>query len=234
MQQATVTRDDRSTFARLTEGLYWCVVLGVLLVLATLPTLVLWMLLAQAASNLPLYLASAVCVPPALAAALFAWRTQAEDPDPVPARVFWRGYRLNLLDSLQITVPGVVVLTVLATNITFGEAVGTGALSLAFVVLAGMVALVTVRALSIVSAFSFRFRDVLRLTVFTLLMMPLRTLALVSLGVLTAGISVLVGDYTVVLLASVLTFVLYQSERPVLARLRADFVAEDAEVLPGG
>lgn len=223
------TRDDRGTLARIADALYWFVVIDVLLVLCSAPTIVVWMLLAPEASNLPLYGASLVLAMPALTAALWAWRARSEDPDPVPLTRFLRGYRLNLLDSLKVGIPGLAVLSVLATNITYGEATGTSALSLAFLLLAVMVTAVTLRALSIVSALSFRFVDVLRLSIFTLLTMPLRTLSLLSLAVLVAGISLFVGDYAFLFLASVLTCVLQQSERPVIARLREQFVAAPEE-----
>lgn len=220
------TRDDRGTLARITEGLYWFAVIDLLLVVTSAPALVVWMLLAQDASNLPLYAASLVVVLPSVSAALWAWRAWTEDPDPVPLARFLRGYRLNLLDSLRIGVPGLAVLTVLATNISYGDAVGTGALNIAFTLLAAMVAVLMMRALSITSALSFRYVDVLRLSIFTLLTMPLRTLALVSLGVLVVGISLFLGDFAFLFLASALTFVLHRSERPVIARLRAEFVRD--------
>jgi len=223
------TRDDRGTLTKATEAICWLVVIDVLLVLASLPTAMVWMLLAQDASNIPLYTASLLFVLPAVAAAFWAWRARAQDFDPVPLSRFLRGYRLNVLDSLKIGVPGVVVLTVLATNITYGEAAGTSFLNVAFVAFAVMVVMVMTRALSILSTFSFRFVDVLRLSVFTLLTMPLRTLSMLSLWVLMAGISVLVGDYAFLFTASLLTLTMYHSERPVISRIRGQFVSDPEE-----
>lgn len=218
------TRDDRGTLTRITEFLYWLGVQGALLLLAASPTLVSWLLLERHVSNLPLFLLFAVFLCPAVAASLWAWGAHDEDPDPVPARRFLRGYRHNLLDSLKIGVPALVVLTVLTTNIAYGEAVGAGMLTTAFVILAVLVAVVGVRGLSIAATFSFRGVDVLRLAVFTALTMPLRTLSLLSIGVLVLGISLFIGDYAVLLLGSMLTFLLHRSERKVIARVRAQFV----------
>lgn len=221
-----VTRDDRGTMERVTQALYWFVVIDLLLVVASAPTVATWLLLARDASNIPLYTGSLLFVLPAMSASFWAWRGWTEDPDPVPLKRFLRGYQLNVVDSLKIAVPALSVLTVLATNITYGEAAGTGFLNIAFLIIAVMVSLVMMRALSLSSALSFRFVDILRLSVFTLLTMPLRTLALLSLGVLVAGISLFVGDYAFLFLASVLTFTMYRSERPVTARIREQFVAD--------
>ena len=66
----------------------------------------------------------------------------------------------------------------------------------------------------------------LRLSVFTLLTMPLRTLSLLSLAVLVLGVSLFVGDYAFLFLASALTFVLHHFERPVIERLQEQFVGD--------
>lgn len=219
-------RDDRGTFARITEGVYWLVVIDVLLVLAALPTLVVWMLLARDASNIPLYTASSLFLLPAVAAAFFAWRKRAGDPDPVPIPRFLRGYRVNLLDSLRIGAPAIAVLTVLGINLTYGGAVGTEFLTIPFAVMAVAVVLLTTRALAIASTFSFRIRDVARLSVFTLLTMPLRTLSMLSIWVAVVGISLFVGDYAFLFTASLLTFVMWHSEKPVIDRVRERFVAD--------
>ncbi|MCW1804523.1 hypothetical protein [Brachybacterium squillarum] len=219
------TRDDRSTFTRITETVLWFVVADLLVVLSCAPTVVVWMLLAQDASNLVLYAVSALCVPPALTAALAAWRRRDEDPEPDVLRAYLRGYRRTVADALKVGVPAVLALTVLGTNLGAGAAAGFGALNAVFVLLALAVVLLALRALVISSAFTFRLRDLVRLSVFTLLTMPLRTLALVSLGVLTLGSVLVVGDYVLVLAASVLSFALWRSEQAVLARVRAEFVA---------
>lgn len=231
-RRSVAARDDRSTFTRVTEGVYWVLVIGLLLIVATLPTIVTWMLLPRDMSSVPLYGVSALFVPPALSAALFAWSRRAEDPDPVPLKVFVRGYRVNLRDSLGIGAPTLLILGVLAINLAGGASAGTTGLGPLFIVLAVLVLLIAARALSISSRLGFRLRDVLRLSVFSLLTMPLRTLALVSLGVLTAGISLYIGDFAVAILGAPLTFGLWWSEQPVLSRLRRDFVDADSDPDP--
>src|SRR5699024_10138849 len=141
-----------------------------------------------------------------------------------PARHFVRGYRLNALDSLRVGAPLLLVLGVLGVNITQGGAVGTSALALLFLALGVLVLLALVRAVSIVSAFSFRMIDVLRLAIFTLLARPLATLALLSLGVLVLGIVLVIGEFLLLFTASLLVFALWASERPVAALLTERFV----------
>lgn len=222
--EETGTRDDRATLTRVTEAVYWFLMLDLLLAVCCAPTIAVWMFLERDVSNAPLYAAALLPVAPAVSATLWAWRSRERDPEPAPVPRFLRGYRLNFVDSLKTAVPAAAVLCILAINVAYGGEVGTSALNIGFLALALVVLLLTARALSISSALSFRYVDVLRLSVFTLLTMPVRTLALLSLGVLLAGISMFLGDYALVLLASALTYFLQLSERPVIDHVTKRFV----------
>lgn len=222
-------RQNRSVLTGATEWIYWLVTIDVLLVLACSPTILVWTLLTADPRNALFLVVAALPVAPAVSAALYAWRRRSEDRDLVPASRFLRGYRANLLDSLTVGAPAVLVLGILTANVTFGAQLGTASFNAAFLALGALVLLVLVRALTIVSNFSFRFVDVLRLSVFTLLTKPLSTLALVSLGVLTLGIVHLVGSFMLLLAGSLLTVALWHSEKPVARLLRERFVSPDAD-----
>ena len=125
---------------------------------------------------------------PALAAGLYACRTWREDQDLAPARQFLRGYRLNALDSLKVGTRRCCVLALADLQPRLlRPRWGRASATIAFLVVGAAAILMLVRALSIVSRFTFRLRDVHRLAAFTLLTKPLSTLALLSLGVLTLG-----------------------------------------------
>ena len=208
----TSVRQNRSVLTGVTEWVYWLVTVDVLLGARLLPT----SLGLAAADRRSEQRPAAGHRHPAggagrLSAALYAWRRRSEDPDLVPASRFLRGYRLNLLDSLKVGVPAVLVLGILSANVTFGAQLGTASFNAAFLVLGALVLLVLVRALTIVSNFSFRFVDVLRLSVFTLLTKPLSTLALVSLGELTLGLVQFIGSFMLLLAGSLLTVALWHS-----------------------
>ncbi len=226
-------RSTRSAFTAITEGTYWFLAIDVLLVLACAPTIVVWALLGGDPAGALWLGLSALPVLPALAASLYAWRKRSEDPDLSPASHFLRGYRLNLRDSLAVGAPALAILTVLALNITYGGALGTASFSAAFLVIGALVLLILVRALTIVSSFSFRLRDVLRLSVFTLLTKPLTTLALLSLGVLTVGLMHFVGEFALLIAASLLSYALWTSEQPVARLLRERFVRSEDSPAPG-
>lgn len=228
----TPPRPSRSVFTALTEGVYWFVVIDVLLVLACAPTVLIWGLLTPDASRVMLLVLATLPVSPAVSAAQHAWRARSTDGDLIPASRFLRGYRATVVDSLKLALPATAILAVLSANISYGKIIGTASLSSAFLILGVLVLLVLARALTIVSQFNFRFVDVLRLAVFTLFAKPLSTLALLSLGVLAVGLTFTVGGFALLLTGSLLTFALWNSERPVARLLTERFVSPSPETEP--
>lgn len=220
-------RRPRGLFTEITEGVYWFLVLDVMLALSAAPTALLWLLLSPGPMRALLFVLAALPLLPALAAGLYACRTWRVEKELSPVRQFLRGYRLNAVDSLAVGAPLLAVLGLIAFNLTYTTALasGTGALRIALLALGALGLLVLVRALSIVSQFSFRVRDVYRLSAFTLLVKPLSTLALLSLGVLSLGVMLVIGEFMLLVVASLLVFALWASERPVTALLTEQFTA---------
>ncbi|ASK65938.1 hypothetical protein CFK39_08995 [Brachybacterium avium] len=221
----TPPRRPRSLFTDLTEGVYWFLVIDVLLVLAAAPTVLLWTVMSPSALSSLLFVVAALPLLPALSAALYACRSWREERELVPARQFLRGYRLNALESLTVGTPVMLVLALAMFNLARAGSRGIGTVDIVFLVVGAAALLVLVRALSIVSRFSFRLRDVYRLTAFTLLTKPLSTLSLLSLGVLTLGIVLVIGEFLLLFTASLLVFALWASERPVAELLMESFIA---------
>lgn len=212
--------------SRVTNVVYWLLVIGLFLSAALAPSLALSMALVPDVSNLPLYALAAVPVGPALAAAFFAWRRFLAGDEPHPWAHVWRGLRVNAVDALTAWLPGLLALLVLAMNIAHAEAAGIAdGLTGVYLALALVAALWSVRMLSIVSAFAFRWRDSARLSFYTLVARPLPTLAIVSYGVLVAGIVYLTFDVVAVLLASMLTLGFTRSEQPVIELVAERFTA---------
>jgi len=229
----TPPRRPRGLFTDLTEGVYWFLALDVMLLVAATPTILLWTVMSPGPLGSLLFVIAALPLLPALSAGLYACRSWREHRDLIPARQFLRGYRVNALDSLRVGTPVMLLVALAAFNLTRSSSPGLGVGEIAFLVVGTAALLVLLRALAIVSRFSFRARDVLRLSVFTLLVRPLSTLALLSLGVLTLGIVLAVGEFLLLATASLLVFALWASERPVAELLTEQFTTGAPEVRAG-
>lgn len=221
----TPPRRPRGLFHEITEVVYWLLVIDVLMLLAAVPSIALWLLLVPGPVGTPLFVLAALPLLPAIAGSLHACTRWRAERDLEPVRQFLRGYRLNIRDSLAVGTPLLALLAALALARSLLPASGSLLPSIAQLVLAALALLALVRSLSITSRFSFRARDALRLTAFTLLARPAATLSLLSLCILTTGLLLLVGEFLVPVIASPLLVALWFSERPVLAMVQERFVS---------
>ena len=210
---------------RSSAAVYWFLVVEALLLVTSAPGLVLLQVLDRDASNVPLFALACLPFGPSVAAALFAWRVFVRDRDLSPARHFWRGYRLDALDVLRWWVPTLVLLAIVAVNLThLSDAGFPPALAIVLGAIAVMVVLWSGHALVLSALFSFRTRDVARLGAYFVAAKPLVTLGFASVLVLAAGVAYL-SDWLLVLLAAPLTFLYARTAAPVVAVAEARFTA---------
>ncbi len=198
---------------------HWHLVVDLLMVLVCAPGLVVAVLLAPVPSNTALLVLTALPVGPALAAALYAFEVGATDRDLAPARHFVRGLRLNTLDVLRLWVPGLAVLALIATNVALSSGAGlTRGLVGVSIAVAVVVILWLANVLVIAARFSFRSRDVARLGIYYLFRRPAVPLTVVSLLVVAVALVVTVGEWSLLLTASLFPAWLHRHS----AGLRAD------------
>ena len=224
---ATKPDDEIGTgpLPRWSAVVYWFLVVEGMLLLTSAPGLVLLGLLDRDVSNVPLVALACVPFGPSVAAALFAWRVFARDRDLSPARHFWRGYRLDVLDVLRWWIPTLAVLAVVAVNLTHLGATGLPpALGIALGAVAVLVVLWAGHALVLSALFSFRTRDVARLGAYFVAGKPLVTLGFVSVLVLTGALAY-ASDWLLVLLAAPLTYLYARTAAPVVVAAEAQFTA---------
>jgi uncharacterized membrane protein YesL len=213
--------------ARAVALVYNLLVVELLLLVATVPGLVALVLLDRDASNIPLAAACALPLGPALSAALYALHHRRRDlTDLRPAAAFWHGYRINFVGALQIWVPWLVWLTIVAVNLAHFTAAGVpGWWAVLLVVVAVAGTLAAVNALVVTSLFAFRATDVVRLAVSYLGRTPGVTLGSACLLVVAAAVTAVSSEAVLALLGSVLAAALLRTCRPMIDEIRRDFTA---------
>ncbi len=217
---------------RAAEAVYWYMVLTALLAVASLPTLVLALLLMGSASNLLLVAASCVFLGPALSAGLYAVRARytAQVDDVGPARAFWRGYALNWKDVLPLWVPSMVLLGIIGFGVVYGAEAGIGALYRAVLLVIGVAVLLwALHALAISTFFSFRARDVARLAAFHLIMLWRTTFGVIALIIVAATVVRFATELGLVVVGGLWTWFWYQNDKPMFTSIWENFTARASE-----
>ncbi|MEV4267892.1 DUF624 domain-containing protein [Micromonospora aurantiaca (nom. illeg.)] len=202
-------------------------VVELLLLVSTLPGLAVLVLLDRDSSNLPLVAAAALPLGPAVSAALHTLRHQRPDlTDLRPAATFLRAYRANLAGVLRVWAPTLLWLAVIAVNLAnLPAAAVPGWWAVPLVVVGAGVILVGVNALVIVSLFTFRTRDVLRLAVYYVARKPGVTVGNVALLAAVAGVTAVFSEAVLALLAALLVLALLRIGDPMIDEIRAEFTA---------
>lgn len=221
----TVRRElGEGVLGRATAYVYWHLVVGVLLCAASLPGVVLLLLLERSAGNAALAPLCLVPYGPALSAALYALRDRTRADALTPARTYLRGYGLNAGDVLRTWAPAMVALAVIVAGLVNLDAAGVPAgYAGALLVVAALVLLWAVEALTIASFFSFRTRDVARLAAHYLLRTPRVTLGLVALVIVAVGVVWWTTEAVLWLFAVVWAAMWYQTAQPLLDDVSARF-----------
>jgi hypothetical protein len=211
--------------ARVVSFVYTVLVVEALVVVATLPTLVLLMLLDRDVSNLPLAALFSIPLAPAASAAISALHHRRSDlTDLKPTTAFWRGYRTNLVPVLRLWVPWLAWTTVVAVILANYSDAGIPAWWAGLlVILAVAAALWMANALVISSLFVFRSRDVVRLSAYFLWRTPNVALANASLLVVASAVTLLWSEAMLVLFAALFAVALVGTSRPMVAQIQEHF-----------
>lgn len=209
----------------ITGAIYWYLIIGVLFVLTTAPGTVAMLFLERHISNAPLYALCLLPVGPAFSALLYAIARRGEAESMVPARFFFRGYRLNALDVLWLWLPASIAVVILAVNLAHWELSGMGSW---YPGLAGIfIAVVLVwllLAVTIASLFDFRTWDTARLAFSFLLRRPMVSLGVLGVLVICALVVLITFDAVLVLLAGLVAKLVLGVTRPAREDIEAEFI----------
>jgi hypothetical protein len=208
--------------SRVASFIYTLIVIEVMLVVASLPTLVAYFLFAR---DILVGALCAIPLGPALSAAVYAlYHRRTDLTELTPVRQFWRGYRINwrgvlvpwLIGLAWLAVIGLILLNFATSGVPLWWG---GLLALVSVI----VLLWLTNALVISSLFAFRTRDLLQLSWEMIGRTPIVSVG--NFGVLAAAVAVavFVAEAVVVALGSVLVLTLVASSRPMVEYVTAEF-----------
>jgi uncharacterized membrane protein YesL len=156
---------------RFTNQVYWLITTELLFVLACLPLVLALLFLDRDSSNAILYALGGIFLGPALAATLHCVRKVRREQDLDPARDFLRGYRINVAGTLKFWVPAVAAATIVLLDSGFLQTQGAASAAVlreALLVVALLGTLWVMNMMVISTSFTFRMRDMARLSMFYL------------------------------------------------------------------
>jgi hypothetical protein len=164
---------------------------------------------------------------PALVACIYAFNRMLAGHEGQVYQDFIRGYRMNAGRALQVWLPYLLVLAVIAVNLAGLPSLGPAAPALrpALLVLALLVATAGLNALLLLARFSFRTRDVYRLSLYSFSARKRVSLGNAGILFVTATLLLMTTTYLLPLLAGTVVFLVCLNSRPLLALVEEKFTA---------
>ncbi|UUL76216.1 DUF624 domain-containing protein [Pseudarthrobacter sp. Fe7] len=168
---------------------------------------------------------------PSLVACMYAFNRVAAGHEGSVYRDFVRGYRMNAGQALQVWLPYLLVLAVIAVNLAGLPSLGPGTpagpeLRLALLVLALMVATAGMNALLLLSRFSFRTRDLYRLSLYSFSARKRVSLGNMGIMFVAATLLLVTTAYLSPFLAGPVVFLVCLNSRPLLELVEEKFTAQ--------
>lgn len=184
-------------------------------------------LLAAPFTGFWLVLPALVPAGPALVACMYAFNRMLGAHEGQVYRDFVRGYRMNVGQALQVWLPYLLVLAVIAVNLAGLPSLGPAApaLRLALLVLALLVATAGLQALLLLSRFSFRTRDLHRLSLYSFSARKRASLGNAGILFVTGTLLLMTTTYLLPLLAGAVVFLVCLNSRPLLVLVEEKFTA---------
>ncbi|MDQ0665500.1 putative membrane protein YesL [Arthrobacter ulcerisalmonis] len=202
---------------------------SVLLMLAN--ALLFLALLAAPLAGSWLVVVALVPVGPALVAAMYAFNRLLAGHATGVYRDFVRGYRMNFAQAIRVWLPYVIILAVIGVNLAgLPAALGPGnpveaALRAALLVLALLVATAALHALLLLSRFSFRTRDLYRLSLYSFGARKRVSLGNAGILFVTATLLLMTTAYLLPVIAGAVVYLACLNSRPLLRLVEEKFTA---------
>lgn len=220
MTQLTKREFGQGRAYRAAVAVYGVLTTSLLFIVACAPFVV-----AVVLTRMPLVIVVAgLSIGPAWAATLYVMRAYSADRDIEPVRLFLRGYRASWRQALLFWVPYFTLLMVLGLDV-FGPSATRGPLQWLLMVIGAIALIWGSTVLVIVSSFSFRLRDVLRLAVYGLIRSPRWLIADAALLVVTGGLVVVGSEAAAGVMAAPIALFAVLNSRGLRERLQTEFTA---------
>lgn len=176
------------TLSQIAKWVFHSLSLMLVTAVAQVPALLWWLTLDTASTNISFFVLGALPIAPSLNAALYAHRIWLNARDRSTSKLFLKGYRMGVGQTLKWWTLVLIIAAILTVNITFQDAVSGGeSFVLVSLVLGVALGIWSLYMLVITSVANLRTRDASRLAVIGVGSYPLTTLSYVSTMILLAG-----------------------------------------------
>ncbi|QDP41420.1 YesL family protein [Radiobacillus deserti] len=211
----------------LTNYIYWLALVNVYFIACNLLFLFFFLTLIPSFSNILVYCLALIPTGPAIAALFYTLTKLIREKEISPTKDFFYGYKINFFDSLKNWVPMLVILTIITMDIHYLNADPTtrnqiisGILLVLFVLFGTL----SIYVISISANFSFRVRDIYRLSLYYSFTRMKNTTGNVGIVIITLFLMFIVSDFLLLFIASLVAYAIALNNQAILEDVKQNFV----------
>ncbi len=209
------------SFRSFGDGLKWFLMVEGALFVTLFPTLVAFVFMPRSPGFIFLFALAAAPVGPAVQAGMYALRRGDNVGNESPWGRYWEGWRSGWRQALSVWLPAVLLAGIALVVVALGSSRdGMFGLVVAVLMLTGVVITWSVAALTVVSAFSFRTRDLLKVSLYGMGARPLKTIGMLVLVFAAVGLLFVALEPVLVIFAVLFCYALLALARPMHAVIR--------------
>ncbi|MDN4525023.1 YesL family protein [Fictibacillus fluitans] len=214
----------------LMNHIYALMLTNICFILSNVIFLFFFMTLEPSFTNITLYFLALIPAGPSISALFYSIGKLIREQELSPLRDYLHGYKINVKDTLKFWTPYLMVLYILFidfqyynTNLSFKNSV------LSVVILAGIALLmvVSLNAFFINSGFSFRTRDVWRLSIYYGFKKPKITFGNAGIVIIALFMTMVTNSFFMVFTASLITYLFMLNSKTLLEDLKENFCKQE-------
>lgn len=195
--------------------------------IAIFPSLLLVFFLKPTFSNVLLYGIAAFFVGPAWAAIISCSYQIRERNYGQMLKTFWKKYKNNFIDASKLSILYIVLMIIWIVDIMYVNQVGYTIFSWLFLVLALMSSILFVYAMVILVNYSFRFKDLLKLSAFYMIVNLKTTFKILSYCILLASFFVFVSQTATTLLVTLFTWLVLNDLSVIINDVKENYIHDE-------
>ena len=210
-----------------TNYIYWLLLTNCYFWMANVLLLLAVLTLKPTVSNLALYFLALIPTGPAFSALCYAMEKLVREKSLSPTADFFRGYRVNLKDTMRMWLPMLAILFILVVDIHYYNSEPSTANQMLGAVLSVILLLFVVGSLyafPINAKFKFRVRDVYRLSVYYSFKKRRATIGNAAIIFITLFVMSVTVDLIILFLASPVGFLLMWNSQEVMHDVKLNFI----------
>lgn len=217
-------------FSVVTNHVYWLALLNVYFILSNLVFLFFFITLIPSFSNIILYFLALIPTGPAITALFFTLGKLVHEKEIEPTKDYFKSYKDNFRDTLKVWLPILLVVFILIVDLQYFYAQPSTfnqILAGIFLVALLLIGTFSIYVFSITAQFTFRVRDVYRLSIYYSFKKIKATTGNIGLVILTVFLMNIVSDFILLFLASLVCYFMVMNSKTVMEDIKENFVKEE-------